>query len=506
MYESTPSLWRSATTSSPRYPKLTAPVHVDVAIVGGGISGITAALLLKQQGKRVAVLEKSRIADGESGVSTAHITEAIDARYHALKRTFGADGARLAGEASRAAMELIEQLIAQHQLDCGFRRTPGWLYTEKRSRVSELKSEAASAAEVGVAAVFSAEVPLPFPVRGGVRFEHQAQMNPLAYVEGLAAHVAGDGSYIFEETHVIGVIDGAPCTVETSDGTLTADAVFVAANVPVNDLVSMHTKIAAYRSYAIAAPVTGSHPDGLFWDTAEPYHYTRWQETPQGTFIIVGGADHKVGQEEHTDTAYNELLAFAAEHFGPIDPQYRWSGQIVESIDGLPYIGLNPGSKHVYIATGFAGQGITFGTASAMIVRDLITFGESRWAELFSPSRMKLDSAREFVAENVDFPRHLVLDRLTSHDVETDRPFDVKSGEGKIVMNDGRKVAVARDTAGALHALSPVCTHLGCDVAWNSAETSWDCPCHGSRFSIEGDVLNGPAVQPLAKVELKEST
>lgn len=497
----TTSLWL-ATTEAPRFESLRDDAHVDVAIIGGGITGLTAAILLKERGKRVAVIEKDRIAAGETGYTTAHITEAIDARYYDVARAFSKEASRLVADASRASIEQIAALIDRFRIRCRFRRLPGYLYTEKRNSVAELKKEAVAAAEAGVAARFVEEIPLPFPTRGGVIFENQAQFHPREYLIALAKHIPGDGSFIFDETHATRIEEGEPCVIESKAGRITADRVFQATNVPIVGFTALHVKDAAYRTYALGYEVEGSHPDGLFWDTAEPYHYTRWQETDQGTYMIVGGADHKVGQKKESDESFAELKRYVSERFGAHPLRFQWSGQVIDPIDGLPYIG---GSERMYVSTGYAGQGMTFGTVGAMIVADLITGRENRWAKLFDANRLHARGAvKDLVTENVDFPRRFIADRLLRRDVEGKTTFDVPPGEGKILSIEGKKVAVHRDDEGELHVVSPICTHMRCDVAWNQAERSWDCPCHGSRFKPDGTVLNGPARDALARIDLDD--
>ncbi len=499
MNKKTTSLW-DATAPAPRFESVTAGVHVDVAIIGGGITGLTAAILLKTRGKRVAVIENGHIGAGETGRTTAHLTEAIDRRYHSIARTFSKDAARLVAEASRASIEHIASNIRELAIDCRFRRVPGFLYTEKRSYVAEVKQEARAAAEAGLRAKFVSEVPLPFPVRGAVLFEDQAQFHPGEYIRGLAARVPGDGSHIFDETHVVDITEGEPCVIETSGGKVTADSVFQATNVPIKGFTTLHTRDAAYRTYALAYRASGNHPDGLFWDTADPYHYTRWQETDGGTFMIVGGADHKTGHEHDTEKCYESVNQFAIEHFGPGSIEYRWSGQVIEPVDGLPFIG---GSGKMFVSTGYSGQGMTFGTLGAMIVADRIAGRANKFADLFDEKRIHVRGAlKEFVTENVDFPARIVSDRIAQRDVEGKTTDAVKAGEGKILSVGGKKIAAYRDQSGRLSCISPVCTHMKCDVAWNSAERSWDCPCHGSRFGVDGRVLNGPARDPLEKIEL----
>ncbi|HEX6159654.1 MAG TPA: FAD-dependent oxidoreductase [Thermoanaerobaculia bacterium] len=493
------SLWNATTPVSPATQRLSGDVHVDVAIIGAGITGLTAAVLLEERGRSVAVLEKEGVAAGETGNTTAHITEAVDARYHYLRRTFGKDEARQIAQASHAAMEKIAELVGKYSIDCRFRRVPGYLYTEKRKYIAQVKNEVSAAQEAGLDVRWQGEVPLPFPTRGAAVFANQAQFHPGLYAAALAARVPR----IFTNTPVTSITPGEPCVVETPHGKVFARAVLQATNVPIAGFQTVHTKAAAWRTYAIAFLMEGDpadHPEGLFWDTADPYHYTRWQETGEGTYMIVGGEDHKVGDEEDTEACFERLRQYVREQFGVHPERYRWSGQIIEPHDGLPFIG---GHGPLYISTGYSGQGMTMGTLGAMLCTDLITGVENPLAALVDPMRVHVrGSVREFLAQNLGFAAQVVSDRLTAHDVESTDPFDVKSGEGKIVAVDGRKVACYRDEAGTLHAVSPVCTHMRCDVAFNAAERTWDCPCHGSRFTPDGEVLNGPAKLPLEKIDL----
>ena len=472
--------------------------EVDVVIVGAGITGLTAAALLREAGRRVLVVEKDAIGAGESGRTTAHVTEAIDARYHTIRKTFGPDAARLAASASRRAIEQIATFIERDAIECSFRRLPGFLYTENRNRVAGLKSEAVSAKEAGLDASFTTDVPLPFPTRGAVRFDNQAQLHPLQYLRGLI-HKFAEGVV---RARVLKIEGGEPCVVETDAGTIRARSVILATNAPIADAI-VHIAVVPQRSYAVAIKTSSEHPDGLFWDTADPYHYTRWQDMPDGTYLIVGGEDHKTGEEDERDR-FAALESFAAERFGGGAAHYRWSGQIIEPADGLPLIGPHPIKPNVYVATGFAGQGMTMGTFAAILLTDRITGQRNACAELFDPARLPRNGLRTIAQEAIGYAKNIAADRIAQADVSTDRAFDVKSGEGKIVLAGGRKVAVHRDDGGALHAVSPVCTHMKCDVGWNAAEKTWDCPCHGSRFGIDGDVINGPATKNLERIEIGE--
>jgi glycine/D-amino acid oxidase-like deaminating enzyme/nitrite reductase/ring-hydroxylating ferredoxin subunit len=487
-----------------KQPHQTGQLSVDVCIIGGGITGLTAADLLKRAGKTVAVVELSRIGLGETGHTTAHLTEVLDVDYRDLLSRFGIDGGQLACQASRKAIDKIEENALLHGIQCEFRRLSGFQYTGKVEEVEDLESEAEAALRLGVPNELVFETPLPFKTERAIRFDHQAQFHPIKYLNGLAATISGDGSYIFEETRMLDIEEGEPCRVTTDRGTIIADQVFVASNVPSSNRLFLHTKIAAYRTYAIAAKVRDDFDrDHLFWDIDEPYHYIRSASVNGAPYLIIGGADHKTGHEVHTDVAYEKLENWARQHFDVESVDHRWSGQVIEPVDGLPFIGLNPMSQHIYVATGFAGNGMTFGTVAAMIVSDMILGNQNPWVELFDAARVKpLASMKSFFAENIDFPSHLISDRF-SHAVDA-RAVHIRENQGAIVKVAGKKVAAYRDPQGALHMMSPVCPHLGCHVGWNEAEKSWDCPCHGSRFSPVGKLINGPAVSDLASEDYDE--
>jgi glycine/D-amino acid oxidase-like deaminating enzyme/nitrite reductase/ring-hydroxylating ferredoxin subunit len=495
MKKDTTSLWFS-TRPAPSFECLSRNLAVDVAIVGAGVTGLTAAVLLSRTGLRVVVLERGRVGDGETAHTTSHLTEAVDARYQTLIKDFGLDAATLVSRSKRDAIGQIESLASS--LRVAFERTPGYLYTERDADLDFLAKELDAARRAGSAVEWVDDVPLPFATKGAVRWDAQAQVHASEYLFALAREAASRGVEIFDRTPVANVHEGEPCRVETEHHVVTAAHVLVAANVPINNRVFLHTKIAAYRSYAIAAEVEHGYLRGLFWDTDDPYHYTRPQESDGKTFLIIGGEDHRTGEESDTEARYESLLAYSRERY-PIGPvKYRWSGQIIEPVDGLPFIGPNTGSSHVFVATGYAGNGITFGTLAGMMFVDYASGRTNPYAALYDATRVKpLASAYDYVTENALFPYHLVKDRLTSTNADTTSLDELRPGEGGIFKGDEGKIAVYRDEGGNLHACSPVCTHLACDVAWNGAEKTWDCPCHGSRFSPDGRVINGPATADL---------
>jgi len=496
------SLW-SATGTPPAFPAVSEDSEVDVVVVGGGITGLTAALLMAASGTRVMLVEARRLGSGVSGGSTFHLTEAVDTRYQQIEKDFGKEGARLVAQSSRAAIEQVASLVQGHGIACDFMRRPGLLYADEAKDVEGLRKEHEAAARAGLAVELLETASLPFATLGAVRFPDQAQMHGLRYLAGLATAAAAAGARLHEESRVITIDDGDPCTIHLEHGpTVRAKKVLVATHAPLNR-VFLQTKIHAYRSYVLAFPLPASAlPDALFWDTLDPYHYFSSFAVDGTSYLVVGGEDHKTGTEQDTAPHYDALLAWTKERFGVAEPAFRWSAQVEEPVDGLPYIGRNSASENVYVATGFSGNGITFGTVAALLVTDLVRGKESPWAELYAATRLKpIAAAAEFMAENIDFPMHFFSDRLRP--VEAKEPNDIGPGEGKTMRVNGERLACYRDREGLLHAVSSVCTHLGCLVKFNGAETSWDCPCHGSRFSIDGEVLDGPATRPLAKRQVR---
>jgi glycine/D-amino acid oxidase-like deaminating enzyme/nitrite reductase/ring-hydroxylating ferredoxin subunit len=491
-------LWR-ADVQLPSFPALDRDIEADVTVIGAGIAGVTAAMLLQRSGKRVVLIEARRVAGGETGHTTAHVTELIDARYQVLESKFGRDGARRARESSRAAIDRIEALAAELAPDCGFQRVSEYLYAETAAQRRELDKELASLQRAGSDVTFVDELPLAIESRGALRLDRQGRFHPLAYLRGLLARFVADGGQVFERTAMLEVEDAQPCKVRTSGGTITARDVLVLAHVPVSNRLALHTKLAAYRSYAIAAPLREPFPDANFSDMQDPYHYIRPQPTAAGPVLIVGGEDHKTGKHDDTRQCFERLAQYAHANFQIGEITHRWSGQIIEPADGLPFIGKNSGADHIYVATGFSGEGMTFGTLAAMLLSDAVLEVKNPWAALYDATRVKpLAQARRVIGEGADYPAHLAHDRLATGEVPT--PEEVPTGEGRLVRAHGKMLAVYRDDAGALHERSAVCTHLGCYVHWNRAERSWDCPCHGSRFDVDGAVLNGPATKPLAEL------
>jgi glycine/D-amino acid oxidase-like deaminating enzyme/nitrite reductase/ring-hydroxylating ferredoxin subunit len=489
------SLWID-TRSAPRLAALPAGVETDVLVVGAGITGLTAALLLQEAGRRVVVVEALQLAHGVSGHTTAHVTEAVDAGYRKIRSDFGKDGARVVARSSRAAIELIRSFARTVTPRCDFTPVPGFLYTESVGDVDALEDEMEAAREAGLVVSMTREVPLPFPVEAAVRYEDQARFHPRRYLVPLAEEIVRRGGRVFTDTRVLDFESGTPCRVETDRGPISAGHVLFATHSPLNRLF-LQTKVYPYRSYVLALRVDRPIADALFWDTAEPYHYVRQQKVGREDLLIVGGEDHKVGHETDTFSRYENLLAWARDRFAVRSVEYRWSAQVLEPADGLPYIGRIPQAENVLVATGYSGNGMTFGTMAAILMRDLVLGRANEWAEVYSAGRIKpLAAAKDFVVENADVAARFVLDRLR---VPGASESELLPGEGRVVEAEGRKIAVFRPEHGPETAVSAVCTHLGCIVNWNAGEQTWDCPCHGSRFGTDGSVIDAPATRPLER-------
>jgi glycine/D-amino acid oxidase-like deaminating enzyme/nitrite reductase/ring-hydroxylating ferredoxin subunit len=500
------SPWKA--TRLPRFTRLQTSGQFDVAVIGGGITGITAAYLLKQAGKKVCVLERERIGGVDTGNTTAHLTLVTDLRLGKLVRHFGEDAARLAWQGGAAAINTIEEIVWRLGIDCQFRRIPGYLHASLENRDDErpeLEREADLARKLGFEARYLQAV--PYLKKPGIRFSDQAKFHPLAYVARLAQAVEGDGSAVFEEADV-SEVEGEPLTVVASGKKLRCDHVVIATHVPLmgkTGLVSatlFQTKLAPYSSYAVGGAVPkGTIPEASFWDTSDPYYYLRVDAGRDADYVIFGGKDHKTGQQADTKVPVQELEAKLLEILPQTKIDRRWSGQVIETNDGLPYVGET--ADRQFVATGFAGNGMTFGTLGAMMACDAVLGRNNPWSELLSVDRKKLlGGTWDYVKENFDYPYYLLRDRLASPDGTSAR--DVPRGEGKILKLDGQRVACYRDEQGKLTTVSAVCTHMGCLVRWNGAEKTWDCPCHGSRFQATGEVLAGPAESSLEAVETRQ--
>jgi glycine/D-amino acid oxidase-like deaminating enzyme/nitrite reductase/ring-hydroxylating ferredoxin subunit len=508
----TSSYWTD-NTPAPKFSALKEDIAVDVLVVGGGITGITAAYLLKRAGLTVALVERNRCVEGETAYTTAHLTAVTDLPLRELVSTFGKDHAQAVWDAGFAAIELIDRLVWREQIKCQFAWVPGYLFQRARGSdnaqeqqlIAELKEEVQLATELGFDAEYCTSIPL-FQ-RPGVRFDNQAKFHPRKYLLALLRLIPGKGSYVFEGTN-IHEIEGTPITATTDDEhRIHCANALVATHVPLQGKTNvlsatlMQSKLAPYTSYVIGGWVKkGGVPEAEFWDTGDPYDYLRVDRRHDHDYVIFGGEDHKTGQVVETSECYARLEQRLKQLLPEISITHRWSGQVIETNDGLPYIGEI--SKGQFIATGFAGNGMTFGTLSAMMFVDHVSGVANPWKDLFDPGRTTLiGGAWDYIKENADYPYYLIRDRFAGIGGKSLR--NVERGSGEVIDVDGQPAAVYRGLDSQIHIRSAVCTHMGCYVHWNEAERTWDCPCHGSRFSTNGEVIAGPAEEPLGKIEKK---
>jgi glycine/D-amino acid oxidase-like deaminating enzyme/nitrite reductase/ring-hydroxylating ferredoxin subunit len=495
--------WSDSSTM-PRYPALGADLAVDVVVIGAGITGLTAGYLLKRAGRSVAVIERGRCGGVDSGHTTAHVTCVTDADLGELVKQFGRDHAQALWDAGLAAMLQIDTIVTDEAIDCGWTWLPGYKFAaldaDAAKERARLEQEAALASELGFDATYLDAV--PFFNRPGVAFEGQARFHPRKYLAALAHGIDGGGSYVFEQTESGEVVD-SPLSVKAGGHTISCDHVVIATHTPlmgktnIASATVLQTKLYLYTSYVLGGRVPkGVIPDALFWDTASPYHYLRLDRHRDYDYAIFGGEDHKTGQAADTERCYGALERTLRQFIREIDITHRWSGQVIETNDGMPFIGET--SSRQFAATGYAGNGMTFGTIGGIMARDAVLGRRNPWDELFDPGRTKVKGGLwDYVKENVDYPYYMIRDRFVGAEGKSLR--SLPPGQGKILELNGRQVAAWRSDSGIVTQLSPICTHMGCRVDWNEAERTWDCPCHGSRFTPNGDVLSGPAESPLEK-------
>ncbi|MDP9405339.1 MAG: FAD-dependent oxidoreductase [Actinomycetota bacterium] len=498
-----PSLW-IGTTPATDYPPLDGELDVDVAVVGGGITGLTTAYLLQRDGASVAVLEAGHVAAGTTGFTTAKMTSLHTLTYADLIARHGEDKARQYGAANEAAIARAEAIVDELGVDCDWQRRAAYTYTTDPAQVPRIEAEVDAATRLGLPASLVTETPLPYPVAAAVRFDDQAQLHPRRYALALADAVTAAGGRVLEQTRAVAVHEGGErVRVDTERGPVTAGAVVVATLLPFTDLGGFFAKAHPSRSYALAVAIDGEAPDGMFISVDQPTRSVRPATVDGGPGLVVAGGGHKTGHGD-PQQEYADLERWTRSTFPVRDVAYRWSAQDYVPVDGVPYVGRSPRRHRTYVATGFKKWGLSNGTAAAMILAEQLANRDSPWGPAFDATRVEVSAAtaKTFVGENLEVGKQLVsgyAERLRLPAASSLAP-----GQGAVVDAGGRDVAAYRDNDGRLHAVSPVCTHMGCTVTFNAAETTWDCPCHGSRFAVDGQPLEGPAARPLDAVVVDE--
>jgi glycine/D-amino acid oxidase-like deaminating enzyme/nitrite reductase/ring-hydroxylating ferredoxin subunit len=498
--ERTRSLW--VDTEVADAPALDSHLTADVAVIGSGIAGLSTAYELSGRGRSVIVLDRGRIGSGMTARTTAHLASALDDGYARLISARGVDVARAVYQSQAAAIDRIEAIQANERIPCDFQRVDGYLLLAPGTRAAELDEELAACGEAGVP-VSETREPTVLHAKNlvrSLRFPNQARFHPLKYLAGLARAISQRGGRLFAETLVESAMEEKnEVVVKTDRGTIRCTDVVFATNGPIGGSVTIHTKQAPYRTYVLAATLPrGILPDALYWDTLDPYHYVRLQPHSEGQdVVIIGGEDHKSGRADDGEARFAALEDWARARLPNMGKvTHRWSGQVMEPVDYVGFVGRNAGDKHRYIATGDSGQGITNGVIASMLIANLIIDGRSAWRDAYDPARMITKNVGEYLSENMtvlkSFAEYLTMGEIAK--VE-----QLKAGEGGLFRSGLKKIAVCRDEQGRLHAHTATCTHMGCVVHWNSLEQCWDCPCHGSQFGPDGTALNGPAVTPLAE-------
>ena len=475
----------------------------DTVIVGAGIAGISTAYELAREGQKVIIIDRGSIAGGVTARTTAHLAPLCDDLTSEMIKLRGEDISRAFYESQAAAIDRIEEIQKEEEIACDFRRLDGYLFQALDTDAKIIDDELDAVRKVGAPVHRIVGVALAgCEGQHALRYPRQATFHPLKYLAGLADEIVARGGEFFAGTIVTAIEENNDGTVsvKTEYGTVTASAAVVATNSPISDLFALHTKMAPYRSYAMAFEIKpGALADALYWDTLDPYHYVRLQPGDKSDHVIVGGADHKSGEADDADVRFDALEAWARNLIPKLgDVTHRWSGQLLDTIDYAAFIGRNPGNQNIYVHTGDSGQGITHGVVGSLINSALVLGKNARWTEVYDPSRKTPSAIGNFLKENVtaikNFAEYLAPGELASLD-------DLKPGHGAIVRQGLKKIAAYRDDAGQIYARSAACTHIGCHLHWNSFETCWDCPCHGSQFAVDGTPLNAPAISALAKAE-----
>ncbi|HEX6916131.1 MAG TPA: FAD-dependent oxidoreductase [Chitinophagaceae bacterium] len=498
------SLWQETMPVYQPKHKIIPEQIVDVLIVGGGITGLSTALELQKAGRQCLLIEAFNIGFGTTGGTTAHLNTFVDTTYDKIETDFGENNAQLVFQATSEAIEMVRRNVRDYQIDCGFRNRDGYVFSQNPGQTKSLQTIVEACRRAGMQIDYTSEIPVPVPFEKAVKFSGQADIHPAQYIYGIAEAYENAGGYLVQNCRLNSYESKGLVEVKTSLGIIRSRKLVFATHIPPG-INLLHFRCAPYRSYAIAARLSdNNYPDALVYDMFDPYHYYRTAEVNGKQYLIAGGEDHKTGHNDNTEFCFAKLDSYISRYYDVDSVDFKWSSEFFEPADGLPYIGHLPGfEENVYVATGFSGNGITWSHVAARLLSDLITTGYSAWTRLFDPNRIKpIAGFASFVKENADVVKEFVGKRLSRETIES--LVEVAKGEGKVVKFEGESIALYRDERGTLHAVNPVCTHAKCIVQWNGSEKSWDCPCHGSRFSFDGKVIEGPAIFDLPKRNLKK--
>ncbi len=501
------SLWQHKMPEYISKSKKTGDEIFDVLIVGGGITGITTALQLQKAGKKCILAEAHTIGFGTSGGTTAHLNTFMDNSYANIEKDFGEDNAQLLASAAREALDLVKKNIKEYAIDCEHSEQEGYLFSQDEKQTKELDDIYDASKKAGCEIRYENKIPVPVDFIKAVVFEKQAQFHPAKYFYALAKVFEDAGGVLLQGCRITGVHEkGDHLEIESFLGKIEARQLIYATHIPPG-VNLLHFRCAPYRSYAMGIKLKNNkYPDGLAYDMYDPYHYYRTQEVDGQKYLIAGGEDHKTAHQTNTEECFRKLEAYLRKYFDIEEVSFKWSSQFFAPADGLPYIGHLPGNPdNVFVATGFGGNGMTYSHVTALMLTDIIVKGESRYEKLFDPNRIKPVAGFEnFVKEAADVVAKFIGDRFAKTKIK--ELAELAPGEAKVVKYEGDSIALYKDKNGLLHAVNPACTHVNCIVGWNTAEQTWDCPCHGARFSMDGEVLTGPARKDLEKINLKELT
>ncbi len=479
----------------------------DTLVIGGGITGVTTALLLQKSGRKCLLAEAHNLCFGTTGGTTSHLNTFFDNSYDTIKSDFGEEGAQLVARATREALDLFKQHVKEYNIDCGYEEKDGYVYSQTAEQTEQLDKIYDASLAAGAEVAYTQNIPVPVEFEKAIVYKGQGQIHPTKYVMALAKAFEEAGGVIIQNCRVQEVKkrdDDNLLDIKTTKGDFTLQHVIWATHIPPG-INLLHFRCAPYRSYAMAVKLkNNNYPDGLAYDMYDPYHYYRTQNIDGEKYLIVGGEDHKTAHEENTEKCFLNLESHIRKYYDVAEVVNKWSSQYFEPSDGLAYIGHLPGNPaNVFVATGFGGNGITYSHIAALTLTELITKGKSEYANLFSPGRIKPVAGFEaFVKENADVVGQFIGKRLQKEKLNS--LAELSAGEAKVVKYEGETIALYKDEKGNLHAINPVCTHAKCIVGWNRAEKSWDCPCHGARYSVDGEVLTGPASKGLEKIDLDE--